>query len=163
MKSEEHLENARQWGKAAQCAKEQGQELVLPHASFYEAANYIEAVLAERKIHSDDHLQRVRNMYESGRFSFDEVQFFEKVTRQRIIVEFQMPSRPLKEVEEVGRIFRQRWERDHPTKPEEPAEAPTEEAPGGAPEKAAEKPAKKKTKKAAAKKKVSKKKGSEKA
>lgn len=166
MKSEEHLENARQWGKAAQCAKEQGLDLVLPHASFYEAANYIEAALAECKIHSDDHLQRVRNMYESGKFSFDEVQFFEKVTRQRIIVEFQMPSRPLKEVEEAGRIYRQRWERDHPPEPEGQAEAPAEEAPKDAPEKAAENPAKapaKTTKKAAAKKKAPKKKGSEKA
>ena len=167
MKSEEHLENARQWGKAAQCAKEQGLDLVLPHASFYEAANYIEAALAECKIHSDDHLQRVRNMYESGKFSFDEVQFFEKVTRQRIIVEFQMPSRPLKEVEESGRIFRQRWERNHPTKPEEPAEVPAEGTPKEAPKKAAEKQAKpsakKKPKKAAPKKKAPKKKGSEKA
>ena len=163
MKSEEHLENARQWGKAAQCAKEQGQELVLPHASFYEAANYIEAVLAERKIHSDDHLQRVRNMYESGKFSFDEVQFFEKVTRQRIIVEFQMPSRPLKEVEEAGRIFRQRWERNHPPEPEEPVEVPAEEAPKKPAKKPAKAPAKKKTMKAAEKNKAPKKKGSEKA
>ncbi len=163
MKSDEHIENARQWEKAAQCAKEQGLELVLPHASFYEAANYIEAALAERKIHSDDHLQRVRNMYESGKFSFDEVQFFEKVTRQRIIVEFQMPSRPLKEVEESGRIFRQRWERDHPPEPEEPAEAPAEEAPKKAADTPAKPPAKKTPKKATPKKKASKKKGSEKA
>jgi len=162
MKSEEHLENARQWRTAAKYAKEQGLELVLPHASFYEAANYIEASLAECKIHSDEHLQRVRNMYESGKFSFDEVQFFEKVTRQRIIVEFQMPSRPLKEVEEAGRIFRKRWELGHPPEPEAPAEetagAKTEATAKGEGTKA------KNSKKAAPKKKKApKKKGTEKA
>jgi hypothetical protein len=113
MKAEEHIECARQWGRAAELAEQASLALVLPHARFYEAANYVEAMLAERKLHPEGHLERIRAMYDSGAFSFDEVQFFEKVTRQRAIVEFQMPSRPLKELVESGNIFRRRWERLH--------------------------------------------------
>lgn len=111
MKAEEHVACAQQWDRAAQLAEQAGLELVVPHARFYEAAHYIEAILASKRIHSDDHLIRIRNMYESSLFSFDEVQFFEKVTRQRLIVEFQMPSRSLRELVESGPIFRRRWER----------------------------------------------------